>query len=126
MTSIEEKAEEAPEVSLPKQAAPGLYRLESTELAEADDLTPEEEFPEFGEFLEVVTPTATGDADTAAWRGATEFVSCPKSLARQLADHGAEEGTVFRWLMAQKVDGTWQVELEFFDDLADAVPDDVE
>lgn len=107
MTSLEDKASESPEVSLARQSAPGVYRVEDTELLPADDLTPEGDFPEFGEFLEV-TPAGSG----VGWRDSTEWIECPQALAKWLVENGAEEGFAFRILTVQKVDGSWRYECE--------------
>jgi hypothetical protein len=102
MTSLDEKAQETPEVSLARQSAPGAYRLESLELVGADTVSPEGEFPEYGEFLETTNSA-----------GSTEYVECPQHLAALLVDQlEAEEGTVFRIVSVQKVDGAWQYEVE--------------
>lgn len=107
MTSLEDKAAESPEVDLARQSAPGAYVLESLDLVDADDLTPEGEFPQFGDFLEV-----TGTAGE-------QYIECPQDLARQLVeDLDADVGTAFRILDVTKIDGSWSYEIEGLDDEA--------
>lgn len=102
MKSLDDKAQGSPEVTLAKQSAPGLYQLEELELYEADDITEEGEFPQFGDFLKVNRP-----------HGGEEWVECPADLARWLVEEiDAETGEWFRILSAQKVDGEWELEIE--------------
>lgn len=84
----------------------GLYKLESDQLVEADDLSPEGEFPEYGDFLEAVT--TTGGANPS-WNTPV-FVECPGNLAKQLVDMGlVEEGAAFRINSVRKnASGSWE------------------
>lgn len=100
MTDLEEKAQETPEVSLARQSAPGAYRLEDTELIEADSLTGEGEFPEFGEFVETTNSS-----------GETEYVEVPQDLAAQLVEHEIGTGDHFRIVQVSKIDGSWEYEI---------------
>lgn len=104
--------EETPEIVLARQSAPGAYILESEELAHADDLTDEDEFPEFGWFMPV-----TGTSGR-------EFVECPQDLDSKLLHLGIEPGDGFRIRSVRKVEGSWRYELEEltedeFDELAE-------
>lgn len=101
---IEDKAQETPDVDLARQSAPGAYRLESTELTDANDVTPEGDFPEYGDFLEV-----TGTSGE-------QFIECPAALARWLVDNGIEAGDGFRIVSVQKVDGEWEYDCDELND----------
>lgn len=98
------EASDAPDVYLPRDSI-GLYRLESDELVDCDDITPDGEFPQYGDFLEVTQ--ATGGA-TKGW-GEIAYVSCPGNLAKQLVDMSLiEEGATFRIQGARKTaSGNW-------------------
>ena len=119
MTSLDEKAQAAPDVDLARQSAPGLYQLKSTELVEADQLTPEGKFPEYGEFLEVVRPRGAGE--DATWREDLHYVECPQGLAAWLVDNEIGEGDAFRIRTVQKVDGNWEYSCERPTDLPTAL-----
>jgi len=116
MTSLGEKAADSPEVSLARQSAPGMYRLEAdgnsiedVDLVPADDLTPEGEFPQYGDFLPVKTPQGAGTDDPKF--GGTEYVEAPGALAAWLVEN-AEPGSVFRIRQVMKVDGEWDYDVE--------------
>lgn len=104
MTDIEEKAEASPEVDLVRQSAPGVYRLETTELVGADDLTGEGSFPQYGDFLRVST---SHGGENPQW-DAEQYIECPQALAQWLVDHEVGEGDAFRIRDVTKVDGEWQ------------------
>jgi len=104
MTSLDEKAQESPDVDLARQSAPGAYRIETWELTPADDISPEGEFPEYGEFLRVVST------------GGEQFIECPQGLARWIVDAGLEERDGFRIRTVQKVDGEWEYDCEQLSD----------
>lgn len=99
-----EKAEQAeqPDVKLARDSAPGLYVLQTDELTEADEITAEGEFPQYGDFLEVGRPNAEGEAERS------EFIECPAGLARWLVEEEIEIGDSFRVLDVWKDDGSWQ------------------
>lgn len=97
--NLKDKAKDRPEVQLARQSAPGAYRMLTTELVSAEDLTPEGEFPEYGDFLQV------GRVGTDA----TQYIECPAALARYLVnDLEAAEGDQFRIESVTKIDGEWQ------------------
>lgn len=77
MTSLRDQAQAGgPEVvRVSDQPQAGEVVVQSSELADADDLTPEGQFPEFGSFLEVETTD-----------GETEFWECPSSLAGTIVE----------------------------------------
>lgn len=108
--NIEDKARDTPEVSLARQSAPGAYIVLSTELASADEVTAEGEFPEYGDFLEVDRLTDTDGRLEPA--GDERFIECPQGLAKFLVNHGAGEGFRFRIRTVRKVDGEWQYNCE--------------
>lgn len=105
MTSLEEKAQETPEVRLARDSAYSAYRLESTELTDADELSDEGEFPQFGEFAECEIPS-NGDST------AEVYVEVPQNLAAQLVEAGIGEGDEFRIGEVSKVDGEWQYDVK--------------
>lgn len=107
---LEDKAEETPDIDLARQSAPGAYVLLSTDLTPADELTGEDTFPQFGDFLKVDRAAATEDGHEPA--GAEQFIECPHDLAKWLVDQGAEEGFAFRIKQVTKVDGEWQYDCE--------------
>lgn len=107
---IEDKAADSPEVDLARQSAPGVYMLESKELKTADEVTPEGEFPEYGDFLPVRRAVGTGD--DASWSETTKFIECPSGLARELVDLEISTGDGFRIVSLQKVDSEWRYEIE--------------
>lgn len=91
MTDLEDKAAggDGPEVVLAPDG-PGYYRLEDRQLVEAEELSPEGEFPKYGEFLEVVRLTRTGEP-----RGPSEYLECTQDLARKLIDLSLGAGDKF-------------------------------
>lgn len=101
--NIDDKATESPDVRLMYDAQHSGYRLLSTELVPADEITDEDEFPEFGDFLSVALP-GSGDESQL-------YVECPQSLAAGLVGLEVEDGDEFRVEAASKVDGEWQVEV---------------
>lgn len=110
--NLEDKARETPDIDLARQAAPGIYQLEGTELEPADDLSPEGEFPQFGDFLWVKT-TTKGDLEEASFEKG-QYIEVPQDLARWLVEN-VEQGDVFRVLSVQKVDGEWRYDCELVD-----------
>lgn len=115
MTSLEDKAEQAEtEVRLASDA-PGVYELNSPELAPADEVSAEGEFPQYGDFLDTTTVvdarTFEEDPDTA-WTdegGQQVYVECPGDLAGTLVETGVEAGDVFAISQVNKSqDGAWK------------------
>lgn len=98
---INDKAVETPDVMLMRDAQYSGFILEDTELAEADDITAEGEFPEFGEFLECSVTEG----------GRSVFVECPQSLAAGLVELEIAAGDGFRIGEAVKRDGAWDVDV---------------
>lgn len=90
MTTLDEKAQPTPEVRRPSEA-PDWYRLESMELVDADSISPEGEFPKYGEFIDVRLVDTGGVHDSD---GPT-YVECPGGLARALVEAGVEAGDFF-------------------------------
>jgi len=101
-----DKAKQAdqPEISLARQSAPGLYQLETDELIEADDLTEEGQFPQYGTFLKVMT--SNGGREITFDK--EEYIECPSALAKWLVDTEIEIGEFFRIQSVRKIDGNWQ------------------
>lgn len=101
--NLEDKAKEQPTVHLANSLTESVYRLETTELVAADDLTDEDEFPKYGDFLETTEFSPVDGTE----RGVT-FIEVPGALARWLVDNEAGVGDRFRVLGAEKQDdGTW-------------------
>jgi len=97
------EASEAPDVYLPRDSV-GLYRLESDELVDCDEITDEGQFPEYGDFIEVTQ--ASGGANPG-W-GETAYVSCPGDLAKKITDMEIEIGDCFRIQGSRKqANGNW-------------------
>lgn len=110
MTTLQDKADAAnsDEVLLANESM-GLYKLKSLELTPADDVTPEGEFPEYGDFAEVET---SNGGRNPSW-DETAFVEVPGSLAEMLVDRDVEPGDVFRILQVTKdASGEWVYELK--------------
>lgn len=103
---ISDKAESAdqPEVKLARQSAPGVYRLDTDELEPADDLTGEDQFPQYGDFLKVGHPTG---GDNRFENHEEMYIECPADLARWLVEDEVEIGDHFRILDVWKDDGEW-------------------
>jgi hypothetical protein len=106
-----DKAQETPDVRLARDSSPGLYQFVTDELVSADALTGEEQFPQYGDFLEVGRPSSDS----------TVFIECPQALAAWLIENDVEDGDWFRITSVQKVDRRWQYSVE----VAEA-PGDVE
>jgi hypothetical protein len=106
-----EKAEATPEVVVTRDLfGSEAYQLVTDELTEADELTAEGEFPQYGQFLEV---------DSRAYPHGDErgekYIEVPTALARWVVDN-VEEGDWFRITETRKVDGEWQVDGEALED----------
>ena len=98
------EASDQPDVKLARQSAPGAYRLETDELKPADEVTPEGQFPEYGDFLKVAKPTGGSNQ----FENHEEmFIECPADLARWLVEESVEIGEHFRVLDVWKDNGEW-------------------
>lgn len=111
MTDLEELATSNRDVIRPEDAENVPYRLEDTDSTEADEISAEGEFPQFGEFLDV-TALNGGAGDLGP-----RWLECPGGLARELVEAGlAEDGAEFQILGTEKDDtGAWTFDLEEFD-----------
>lgn len=103
MTSLEDKATESPTIDLLRDAQYSGFYLADDELVSADELSDEDEFPQYGDFL----PVRTRDDDEQP----VMYVECPQGLAQELVETGIEPGDGFRIDRAQKVDGVWNVDV---------------
>lgn len=92
MKSLNDKAQTLPEIKLAKQSSPGAYVMLAGELYEADEISEEDKFPEFGDFLPVM---GTSEA---------QLIECPSGLAQWLVDNEIEIGDGFRIQSVQKID----------------------
>lgn len=81
----------------------GLYRLESAEITPADEISDEDQFPKYGDFLDTVT--STGGANPA-WDEPC-WLEVPAGLDEELVKIEAEVGTVFRIQSVRKDGQTW-------------------
>lgn len=99
---IGDKAEQAdqPDVLLVRDSAPGLYRLETDELTDADELGTDE-FPRYGDFVECVDS-----------RLEKCYVEVPSALAQFLAAQ-TEVGEWFRIVTVNKTaEGEWMYDCD--------------
>lgn len=110
MTDLDEKAQETPDIDLARQSAPGAYVLDGKELSAGDDLTPEGDFPEYGDFLPVRRAHRGEDGIEAT--GDRRWIECPQALAKWLVETGLDVGDGFRIKTVQKVDGRWDYDCE--------------
>lgn len=96
---LNDKAAQSPDIRLVRDAQYSAYRLVSTELVPADEISDEGEFPQYGDFVRCEIPDSEAEV----------LVEVPQNLARQLVDMGIGAGDEFRVEGAAKVDGEWQV-----------------
>ena len=82
-----------------------LYRLEDEDLVSADEIG-NEEFPQYGDFADVVAVDAHGETLGDRW------LECPSGLAESLVDANVKSGDVF-WIEAvtEHEDGAWSYEV---------------
>lgn len=112
---LNEKATRRPEV-LRAVESHGTYRLTTTELTSADELTPEGEFPQYGDFAEVMPMTRNGDGFEAIG-SEPQYLETPAGLARELVEHLVDEGHVFEVTEARKTqDDEWSFTVERLDE----------
>jgi hypothetical protein len=101
---IGDKAEQAnsEEVRLANDSI-GVYRLESDEVVDAEEIGTEE-FPQYGDFIETIT---THGGANPSW-DETAYVELPGDLARQLTELGIDPGDTFRIQSTRKDgNGSW-------------------
>jgi hypothetical protein len=94
MTTLGDKADRADqdEIRLARDSV-GAYRLEDDELIAADEISGEDEFPQYGDFL--VTRELRQVAGEVEL-GEDVLVEVPGQLAQQLVGKGIEPGDCFR------------------------------
>jgi len=98
---IQDKAETPTEdIDLARYSAARAYKLLTDELVPADELTPESEFPQYGDFLHVGTESGT------------QWIECPRALAAWIVEAGLSIGDGFRIRTVRKVDGEWEYKCE--------------
>jgi len=103
-----DKAAETPEVSLASQLTGSVYELIDDELVAADELTPEGEFPQYGDFLEVQEESPVDGTE----RGKVH-IEVPTNLAQLLVEEIAPTTSgKFRVVSHQKVDGEHRYEVQ--------------
>lgn len=74
------------------------YRIESTTPVPADDIGAEDEFPQYGYFVDVMAVNGDGAELGPRW------LECPADLARQLDELGVGVGDHFQVTTAEKDD----------------------
>jgi len=98
---IADKAKTTTEdIDLARYSAARAYKLLTDELVSADDLTPEGEFPQYGDFLHVATTAGS------------QYIECPRALAAWLIDNELDVDSGFRIRTVRKVDGEWKYQCE--------------
>lgn len=106
-----DKSEKAdrPEVELASGNPIGMYRLESDEYVDADEISDEGEFPQYGDFIECQTTTGGADPE---W-DVEVYLECPLGLEKQLLDHEIGVGEAFRVRQVSKdANGEWNYLIE--------------
>lgn len=103
MTDIREKAASTShEVRLPTEQEGQSGEILSAELVSADEISPEGDFPEYGDFLWVENSTT----------GSEEYWLCPVGFAAEIVDVDEEVDEVVGRLVivedTTKTDGGWQ------------------
>lgn len=102
-----EKAEQSDrdEVRLARDSV-GAYRLESDKLVTADEISGEDEFPQYGDFLACrELRQVAGEVEVAE----KVLVEVPGQLARQLVEQGVDQGDGFRIQSVRKnAAGEWE------------------
>jgi hypothetical protein len=102
-----DKAEQSDrdEVRLARDSV-GAYRLESDELVPADEISADDEFPKYGDFLATrELRQVSGEVQV----GEKVLVEVPGALAKQLVEHGIGEGDGFRIQSVRKnAAGEWE------------------
>lgn len=82
------------------------YSYDQTELVAADDLTPEGDFPQYGDFL----PVQERSPVDGGFRGDC-FIEVPAALAEWLVEN-TEPGDWWQVHAVEKNDGEWRIEAE--------------
>jgi hypothetical protein len=111
MTGIEDLASTARPVIRVENAENTPYRLLDTDTTDADDISPEGEFPQFGDFLDVLALDGNAAALGPRW------LECPGGLARALVDGDlVSDDAQFQVVDASKDEsGAWTFDIEGFD-----------
>jgi len=104
---LNDKARSNPDVELARDLIESEWSLKSTELTGADELTPEGEFPQYGDFAEAhefspVDGTNRGE----------RYIEIPAALAQWLVENEIGVGDRFQVKQVQKVDGEYQFDVE--------------
>lgn len=118
MTTLEEKAEQTRDVTR-ADSATGAYRLESLDLTPAEDIGPEDQFPQYGDFLSVTALTRQGNENGEQW------LECPAGLAAALLELDPGVGDTVVVTEASKTDdGEWTFTVESGDAASKFMGDD--
>lgn len=88
--------------------AHGVYQLENTETVPADSISPDGEFPKFGDYAQVTKLTRYGEETELAW------LEAPHGLAVALKQNGLIEMGATFWVrnVAKDTEGAWSFDLE--------------
>jgi hypothetical protein len=98
---IEDKAQTIPDIDLAAYSGARAYIILSDELVPADRLSPEGEFPKYGDFLHVMTTGGEG------------YIECPQALAAWLVEQDASIHFGFRIRTVTKdSNGEWVYDCE--------------
>lgn len=101
---LEDKATQGVNVELYDDLYHSVYVLNTTELVAADELTGEDDFPYYGDFLAVDEYSPVDDT----YRGES-YIIVPRDLARWLVDQELGEGDAFQVDDLEKRNGEWIV-----------------
>jgi len=104
---LSDKAQESPDVTLAGDLLESSYEVTETELVPADELTGEDEFPKYGDFLPAHEFSPYDGTD----RGET-YIEVPQALAQIIVERDLADGTRWKVVQSRKVDGEWQFEIE--------------
>lgn len=110
---LDKKAEEPPDVTLTDDILESYYQLleDDPDLVPADELTPEGDFPQYGDFLEVRERSPVD----GTMRGKT-WLLISQDLARWLVEEQVDSEHWWVVRDKEKVDGTWQFNCEVVSD----------
>jgi len=107
MTNLTDKAEANRPARRAEDLPAAMYRLDDTELVDAEQIGSEDEFPLYGDWIDATEVGRTGDVHGERW------LECPAALAQELVDLGVGRGDVFAVQSASKdSDGNWTFAVE--------------
>lgn len=111
---LAELAEQNTDIVRTAEAEGQPYMLKSFEMLDADEVG-NDEFPEFGWFLDVIALDANGD------ELGPRYVETPRDLADELVDIGVTAGDAFVMTSCTKTeDGAWSTTAEHWNGMRDS------